>query len=56
MNINHKMAGEGDFFMGQALLLWLLLPVQSCCEIGGISADSLRGSEVRNGVKHSNWD
>lgn len=48
--------GEGGFFMGQALLLWLLLPVQSCCEIGGISADSLRGSEVSSGVKQSNWD
>lgn len=30
--------------------------VQSRCEIGGISADSLRGSKVRNGMKHSDWD
>lgn len=42
--------------MGQALLLWLLLPVQNHCEIGGISADSLRGSKVRNGMKHCDWD
>lgn len=56
MNINHRVLGEGDFFMGQALLLWLLLPVQSLCEIGEVSADSLRSSKVRNGMKHSDWD
>lgn len=42
--------------MGLALLLWILLPVQSHGEIGGISADSLRGPKVRNGAKHRNLD
>lgn len=42
--------------MGLALLLWILLSVQSHGEIGGVSADSLRGPTVRNGAKHSNVD
>lgn len=56
MSINHRVVGEGGFFRGQALLLWHLLPVQSHCEMGEISADSFRGSKVRNGMKHSHWD
>lgn len=48
------LTGEGDCILSQALVLWILLLVQSHGEIGGISADSLRGPKVRKGAKHSN--
>lgn len=56
VDIHHRVAGEGGCSLGQALLLWILLPMQSHGEIGGMSADSLRGPKVRNGAKHSNLD
>lgn len=51
-----RVVGEGGCVLGQALVLWILLPMQSPCEIGGVSADSWRDPKVRNGAKHSNLD
>lgn len=56
VDVHHGVVGEGGCMLGQALLPWILLPVQSHGEIGGISVDSLRGPRVRNGAKHSNLD
>jgi len=53
--VHHRVVSEGGCTLGQALLLWIPLPVQrtSRGEIGGISADSLRDPKVRNEAKHS---